>query len=178
MSNAQIGKITLFKIVYPSLVVLFFVPLLINWILGFLDLDSRQLYSEYKNLYSMLVHGEGWFIALLVVQNIALILSILRYGPIAASRILENNKGLFFTGFKTVLSLWKWMLASVVLTLSVLQFAVFYTGNFVNAFSSLLFVSVFYTAIPYIFIALTHGLFIGYLIGWNIKRAARDNFKN
>ena len=167
---ASTGTITLFLVVLSSLICVLFLPLIINYILGLSGNDNRQIYSEYRNLYNNLIKPDRMLLIYMAVQLITLIIAIRHYSPRASRLINEQHKGLFATGFKTVLSLWYRLFISGVATVSVFAVVAFPKDGLMTTIISLLFFIVMYIAVPYLAFGLVHSVSIAYLIGACIRK--------
>src|SRR5690606_29022013 len=89
---------------------------------------DRQIYSEYNNIVNVLSNGELWLILLLVIQAIAMLLGIWYYGPKLAYKILALGKRKFSSSFVAVISIWFWILCSLLATIFLSQIFL-YSGN-------------------------------------------------
>lgn len=170
LNHKRRGRRALFKIVPSSLVVLFLLPLLLNYIFELFGYGNRQIFSEYQNLYDSIVKLDSVTLTFIAVQIIALIFAILIHGPKASRQILDNGKGLYVTGLKTNLVLWVWIF------LSSIFLAVFFE-IIMQKNDSYLIPWLFYYTAPYITVAIIHSLSIAYFIGLSIKKN-RTNEEN
>lgn len=163
INHKRIGTRALFKIVPLSLVFLFLLPLLLNYIFEIFGYGNHQIFSEYQILYNSINKLDNVTLTFISVQIIALIFAMFIYGPRASRQILDNGKGLFVTGLKTNLVLWIWVFSSSVLAAIFFEITTHENDRYVIPW-------LFYTTIHYIIFAIIHSFSIAYFIGSIIKK--------
>ncbi len=164
INHKRLGRRALFKIVPSSLIFLFLLPLLLNYIFELFGYGNHQIFSEYQILYDNIAKLDNVTLTFISVQIIALIFAMLIYGPKASRQILDNGKGLYVTGLKTNLVLWMWIFLSSVLAAIFFEITTQENDRYVIPW-------LFYTTIQYIIFAIIHSLSIAYFIGSIIKKS-------